>query len=117
MASITFLASSQPGGTLERLQVARCGRTLMDVIDRYGLRHRCECRSGGCGKCAVKVAVLHQEGPRPTLLLNQTERDTLLAKGKLSRYQYDSPVLGSSAPMWRLACQYQLGEEDIVVAL
>ncbi len=120
MSSITFLAQSQPGGTLERIQVrGRCpGRTLMDVIEQQGLRHRCVCRSGACGQCAVKVAVLSREGARrPQIQLGMAERETLFANGKLTRHQYASPILANSAPIWRLACQYQIGEEEIVVAL
>ncbi|SMF97720.1 Ferredoxin [Methylomagnum ishizawai] len=120
MAAITLLAQRQPGGTLERIQVrGRCpGRTLMDVIEQQGLRHRCVCRSGECGQCAVKVAILSREGAkRPQLHLGEAERKTLFAKGKLTRHQYASPILAYSAPIWRLACQYQVGEEDIVVAL
>lgn len=116
MAAITFLAQRRPGGALERIQVRSQGRTLMEVLEQQGLPHRCVCRTGSCGKCAVKVAVLHPEGRRPTLALGQAERETLYAGGKLTRHQYDSPLLAGSAPLWRLACQYQPGEEDIVVA-
>lgn len=116
MASITFLAQGQPGGTLERIQVRGCRRTLMELIEQQGLHHRCACRAGTCGRCAVKVAVLPSEGRRPALELGQTERETLFAGGKLTRHQYDSPLLAASVPLWRLACQYQPGDEDIVVA-
>jgi ferredoxin len=120
MPSITLLAQRQPGGMLERIQVrgrGRC-RTLMDVIEQQGLRHRCVCRTGTCGQCAVKVAVLHQDGAqRPEIQLGQAERETLFADGKLTRHQYASPLLAGGTPIWRLACQYQIGEEDIVVAL
>ena len=116
MASITLLAQRRSGGALERIQVRGCGHTLMELIEQQGLSHPCLCRAGTCGRCAVKVAVLHSEGQRPALRLGQTERETLYAGGKLTRHQYDSPLLAASAPLWRLACQYQPGEEDIVVA-
>jgi ferredoxin len=120
MASITLLAQRQPGGTLERIQVrgrGRC-RTLMELIEQQGLNHRCMCRAGSCGHCAVKVAVLPRESARrPEIQLGRAERETLFAGGKLTRQQYASPILACSAPIWRLACQYIVGEEDIVVAL
>jgi ferredoxin len=119
MASITFLAQRQHGGMTERIQVRRrCRRcTLLELIEQHGLRHRCECRTGTCGSCAVRVAVLHPEGGPPGICLGHTERETLFAGGRLTRQQYASPILACGRPIWRLACQYIVGEEDIVVAL
>jgi hypothetical protein len=121
MASITFLAPRQPDGTLERIQVDLLpgGRedTLLDLIERQGLRHPCECRDGTCGQCAVKVAVVNPDTGEPGVFLGRVERETLYACGRLTRHQYASPVLASHRPLWRLACQYAIGEEDIVVAL
>ncbi|HYE37191.1 2Fe-2S iron-sulfur cluster-binding protein [Methylocaldum sp.] len=120
MCSITFLGQRQNGGTLERTQVRfRGGRrcTLLELIEQHGLHHRCACRNGTCGSCAVKVAVLRHKGQHPGVYLGNPERETLFAAGRLTRQQYASPVLACSSPIWRLACQYLVGEEDIVVAL
>ena len=118
MSSITFLARQPQGGILERLKVpvpGDQGETLLDLIERQGLRHPCACRTGTCGRCAVKVAVLNSK--HQGVFLGSTERETLYAGGKLTRQQYASPVLATRRPLWRLACQYAVGDEDIVVAL
>ncbi|CAL1240564.1 2Fe-2S iron-sulfur cluster-binding protein [Candidatus Methylocalor cossyra] len=120
MGSITFLARRRCGGWVEQIQVRRSGRgrrTLLELIERHGLRHRCDCRAGTCGSCAVRVAVVGSQGGFPGVRLGPLERETLYAGGKLTRQQYAAPLVASGVPMWRLACQYHPGEEDIIVAL
>lgn len=120
MSSVTFLGPLGRDGMMQRVEVRlaageRC--TLLRLIERHDIPGKCICRSGECGSCAVKVALLHEVGTRPEVHIGAAEKKTLFASGKLTRQQFSSPFLAYRAPLWRLACQYVVGDEDIVVAL
>lgn len=119
MGTVTLLGQSKSDGMLEKIQISNFGidRTLLELIERHGLFHRCNCREGKCGTCAVKVAVLKRGSSMPGVHLGQLERETLFKAGRLSRHQYASPLLSFDHPLWRLACQYVVEEEEILVAL
>ena len=91
-------------------------RTLLSLIKEYNLPKECTCGEGKCGTCAVKVAPLRRQiGPR-TVKLSDEERDTLFMAGKISKQQYESGMLPDIPPLWRLACQYVVADEEIMVA-
>jgi len=119
MSSVTFLGPLKPGGKLERLEVRLSPSryyTLLDLFRQYGLPKACGCGKGQCGSCAVKVAVLGGRARYARTRLSKTEREALFASGKLTRQQYESRYLTTAAPLWRLACQYVIRDQDIVVA-
>ncbi len=90
--------------------------TLLSLSKKYQLALRCDCVSGKCGMCAVKVAPLNRESPRRVRLTGM-EKEVLHRLGKLSDQQYQSEELPDMPPLWRLACQYVVGDEDIWVAM
>lgn len=119
MSLVTFLAPRESHGMeAVRMRVELDEEvTLIDLMERQNLPSRCHCRGGACGQCAVKVALLSEAGQRAAVYLGNRERETLFAHGKLTRRQYELPFMTYSEPLWRLACQCQVGEHDIVVAL
>jgi len=115
MGSITFLnpALYEP----VTVPVPERGQdTLLSLSEKYRLPLRCDCKSGVCGTCAVKVAPLHRDGPH-AIRLSGMEKEVLHRLGKLSDQQYRSEQLPDMPPLWRLACQYVVEDEDIWVAL
>ncbi len=92
-------------------------RTLLSLASKFWFSLRCTCREGRCGTCAVKVAVLHTQGGPHTVQLSAEEKTVLYKAGKLTRAQYESEALADSPPLWRLACQYIVRDEDILVAM
>jgi ferredoxin len=89
--------------------------TLLSLIRKLDLPKQCICGEGKCGTCAVKVAPLHRgTGARP-VRLGEAERNALFQSGKLSQQQYESDALPDIPPLWRLACQYVVTDEEIMV--
>ncbi|GAO35454.1 ferredoxin [Sulfuricella sp. T08] len=115
MAAITFLNP----GLKDKVRVIippGSRATLLKLAKDLTLPLRCNCESGDCGTCAVKVVPLHHPHGNGTVRLGELEKNILFQAGKLSWQQYDSDVLKDMPPLWRLACQYQVKDEDILVA-
>ncbi|MBI5750960.1 MAG: 2Fe-2S iron-sulfur cluster binding domain-containing protein [Hydrogenophilales bacterium] len=116
MSTITFLTQPFRDKKLTVRLAPQEQRTLLSLIQEYKLPKKCTCGEGKCGSCAVKVAPMHrQTGPR-TVRLSDEERTALFKSGKLSRQQYESDGLPDIPPLWRLACQYVVMDEEIMVA-
>lgn len=96
---------------------SRRRRTLLSLASKLRLSLRCMCREGACGTCAVKVAVLQSRDGSHTVRLSAEEKAVLFKSGKLTREQYESETLADNPPLWRLACQYVVRDEDILVAI
>jgi len=115
MSTVTFL--TQPLRNKLTIQLEpKDRRTLLSLIREYNLPKQCSCGEGKCGTCAVKVAPLNRQGESRTVHLSDEERRALFLSGKLSQQQYESEVLPDIPPLWRLACQYVVLDEDIMVA-
>jgi len=115
MGTVTFLAP--PFQDQFVVHTAFHGRTLLSLARKFRVSLRCTCRKGACGTCAVKVAVLHPRSEPHTVRLSAEEKAVLYQAGKLTREQYESETLADSPPLWRLACQYIVRDEDILVAM
>ena len=116
MGMVTFLAAPFRRQHVLRVQ-AGGWRTLLNLARRLDLPLRCQCQAGACGTCAVKVAVLRPGNGGPGVRLGAEEKAVLYRAGKLTREQYESDTLPASPPLWRLACQYVVWDEDILVAM
>ncbi len=114
MGTVTFLDPPFLGQSVSR--IAPYGRTLLNLARSLNLRLHTDCRMGRCGACAVKVAVLGTRG-KCKVHLGETEKTILYQAGKISREQYESNSIAGSKPVWRLACQYVIRNEEILVAL
>jgi len=107
MGTITFVA---PGFrrrvTLDAASAGR--RTLLAIARAEGIPILFTCEAGGCGACIVHVA--RTAGTLPQL----TDEETLLLRvlGKLDDGLESDDTGGVR---FRLACQYVVGDEDIVV--
>lgn len=119
MTQVTFLAPGQNNGmsTVEVQIASTDAYTLIELMEQCGMPIECTCCIGACGRCAVKVALVNKKGGRLKISLSEKEKRILLAHGKLTRRQSELPFLTYRGPVWRLACQFQVGENDIIVAL
>ncbi len=115
MAEVTFLTLKLPDRYTVNVDPAQ-RRTLLSLMREFRIPGYCRCEEGRCGSCAVKVL------PRPgrpgarRVTLSGREKRALLKRGKISRQQYETDVLADVPPLWRLACQYVVGDEPILVA-
>lgn len=112
MSSVTFLSLALLN---EVIVPTRGRRTLLSLARSYRIPLRYACQRGNCGSCAVKVAALNWPVPK-SVRLDKREKKVLYQTGKLTPQQYASETLTNVPPLWRLACQYEVEDEDILVA-
>lgn len=115
MAAVTFLNP----GLRDKIRISvPAGRnaTLLELAREQDVPLRCRCKKGICGTCAVKVVPLRAEAAPRQVRLSWQEKALLLRAGKLSQSQFDNEALADMPPLWRLACQFQVPDEDILVA-
>ena len=110
MAVIHFRSNTSE--TTVHVQVPPGGRrTLLSVARDAGVALLFNCEVGDCGACLVEVAT-RSIGPRSVSPLTEKERFLLQAQNRLSAA---NAAADRVAPMARLACQYEVHDEDIVV--
>jgi ferredoxin len=115
MATVRILGSSTLQERVEASVGAEERRTLLSVMRERNLPHHLTCSEGRCGSCAVKVAPFKRTAGAGSVRLSELERKLLYRTGKLSRQQVEAEVLADIPPLWRLACQYVVQDEDIMV--
>jgi ferredoxin len=94
----------------------RQGRTLLSLMREFRIPGYCRCEEGKCGTCAVKVVPRRAQPEARSITLNSREKRALLKRGKLTQQQYEKDAIADMPPLWRLACQYVVGDEPILVA-
>lgn len=113
MPNITF---SSPKMRKDLTVYAAAGdrQTILGVARAHAVGIDCECQKGECGSCTVEVIHI---GNKPPMGVHVTEKEklTLLTSGKLKKSEFEELELLDLAPRYRLACQYMLLDEDIVV--
>lgn len=113
MANVTF-----SGPTLDKditvYAVAGDMGTLLALAKKNNIPIPFQCQDGECGSCLVKIT--HLEGKTPMgIALTQKEKATLSVNGKLSKQARDNAEVNDIPPPYRLACQYIVRNEDILV--
>ncbi len=89
-------------------------RTLLAVAKQHKVPLQRDCENGECGACAIRVTVLSNWQPLG-MHLTEKEKTVLRTVGKLSKQQIEDAELRDAPPRWRLACQYIVRDEDILV--
>lgn len=89
-------------------------RTLLAVAKQHKIPVHFECENGECGSCAIQVGVLGAKLPLASHL-TEKEKAVLKLAGKISKEQIADAELKDIPPPWRLACQYIVRDEEIVV--
>jgi ferredoxin len=113
MANITF---SSPKLKKDITVYATAGdtSTLLSVAKEHKIPMNFECENGECGSCAIQVSIL---GNKQALGVNLTEKEKTALKlaGKITQVQIESAENNDIPPPWRLACQFIVRNEDILV--
>ena len=88
--------------------------TLLALAKKNDIPIPCQCQDGNCGSCLVKVTVL---GTKPPLAISLQEKEKLAlsVNGKLKKEWLENAEVNDMPPPYRLACQYIVRDEDIVV--
>lgn len=87
--------------------------TLLSLARAHAVPILFTCEGGGCGACLVEVETLTASRQQPRLTFEETW--LLRAMDKLGAEEGDEVDAGSRRRRYRLACQYPVGDDDILV--
>lgn len=113
MANVTF---SSPKIKKDLTVYATAGDTgtLLALAKQHKIPLEFECENGECGSCAVQVDVLANRQPMG-MHLTEKEKTALKLAGKITKDQIQNAEVNDVPPPWRLACQFIVRNEDILV--
>lgn len=113
MAIVTF-SSPRMKKDLSVYAVAGDTHTLLSVAKANQVPLDFECENGECGSCAVQVSVLSDKTPMG-VALTEKEKTVLRFSGKITAEQISAAETKDLPPPYRLACQFIVRNEDILV--
>ncbi|MDC7788587.1 ferredoxin [Rhodoplanes tepidamans] len=113
MADVTFTSPAMPKDVTV-YAIAGDTRTLLSVAKEHKVPIHFECENGECGSCACEVSVLSGKTPLG-ISLTEKEKTVLKLAGKITQQQIDDAEVKDLPPPWRLACQFIVRHEDILV--
>lgn len=113
MANVTFSGPTMPKD-LTVYAVAGDRGTILALAKKHEITIPFQCQDGNCGSCLIKVTTL---GSNQSLAQDLTEKEklTLSVNGKLTKASLEKVEVDHIAPAYRLACQYIIRDEDILV--
>jgi ferredoxin len=113
MAIVTF-SSPRMKKDLSVYAVAGDTHTLLSVAKANNVPLDFECENGECGSCCVQVQVLSDKAPLG-VALTEKEKTVLRFAGKITAQQIADAETKDVPPPNRLACQFVVRNEDILV--
>lgn len=87
--------------------------TVLSVAEANKVAIPHDCRDGECGSCLIEVVTL--SGKTMGSLLTEKEKAQLKALGKITAEDIRKAEVEDVAPRFRLACQYVVRDQDILV--
>ncbi len=114
MGNVTFIA---PPFDVERvIKLEPChGATLLMIAREIPWPAHKTCGQGLCGACAVKIVYRDRGRAAARVILSPDEKMVLYQAGKLTDAEYRAQDIAAHPALWRLACQYVVEDEDILV--
>ncbi len=113
MANVTF-TSPRMKRDVTVYAVAGDTHSLLAVAQANKIPVDFECQNGECGSCAIQVTVLSGKTPMG-IALTEKEKTALKLAGKITPAQIADAETNDRPPPWRLACQFIVRNEDILV--
>lgn len=113
MANVTF-TSPRLKKDVTVYAVAGDTHTLLSVAKANNVPLHFECENGECGSCLIQVSVLSGKAPIG-MSLTEKEKTVLRFAGKITQAQIDDAETNDRPPPWRLACQFIVRDEDVLV--
>ena len=113
MANITF---SSPVMAKDVTVYAIAGHrgTILAVAKANKIPIPFDCQDGECGSCLVEVKNMTPER-KHGIALTEKEKELLRQLGKITREEIVDAEVNDMPPRYRLACQYFVRDEDILV--
>ena len=113
MAIVTF-TSPRMKKDVTVYAVAGDTHTLLSVAKTNNVPLDFECENGECGSCCVEVSILSDKAPMG-VALTEKEKTVLRFAGKITAQQIEDAETKDVPPPNRLACQFIVRNEDILV--
>lgn len=113
MTTITF-SSPKLTKTVQVNKAERNGKTVLSIAKEHGVPIPFNCEGGACSACLIDVDVV-SERHLTTVELTEQEKLVLKVMGELTDEDIKAAQSEGVPPKCRLACQYRIGNEDIVV--
>ncbi len=114
MGNVMFIAPPFDAERVIRLEPRR-GATLLALAREVPWPAHKTCGQGLCGACAVKIVYRDRKRAPARIALSPDEKTVLYQAGKLTDAEYRAPDIPAHPALWRLACQYVVEDEDILV--
>jgi ferredoxin len=112
MSNVTF-SSPLLHKNLTVYAVAGDTSTVLAVAEAHKVPIPHDCRDGECGSCLIEVVTL--SGKTMGSLLTEKEKAQLKSLGKITPEEIRLAEVEDIAPRFRLACQYVVRDQDILV--
>ena len=87
--------------------------TILSVADSHKIPIPHDCKEGNCGSCLIEVVTL--TGKTMGSMLTDKEKDQLKGLGKITEAEITRAEVDDVMPKYRLACQYIVRDQDILV--
>jgi ferredoxin len=87
--------------------------TVLAVAEAHKVPIPHDCKDGECGSCLIEVVTL--SGKTMGSLLTEKEKNLLKSLGKITSDEIRAAEVEDIAPKFRLACQYVVRDQDILV--
>ena len=113
MANVTF-SSPHMHRDVTVYAVAGDTHTLLSVAQKNKVPVEFECQNGECGSCMIEVTILSDKAPIG-MALTEKGKTVLRFAGKITRKEIEDAETNDRPPPWRLACQFIVRNEDILV--
>lgn len=113
MANVTF-SSPRMARDITVYAVAGDNKTLLSVAQAHKIPVHFECENGECGSCCIEVKLLGTKAPMG-VALTEKEKAVLRYSGKITQKEIEDAEVNDRPPRWRLACQFIVRNEDILV--
>lgn len=114
MANITF-RSPVMAKDITVYGVAGERGTLLSLAKAHKVPIPFDCGDGECGSCLVQVQYQGENGPM-SLTVTEKEKEVLRQLGKITPAEIENAEVNDMPPPHRLACQYIIRHEDILVS-
>ncbi len=88
--------------------------TVLSVARANGVKIAYECQEGECGSCLIQIEYVVGQ-PRMAIALTDREKTKLRDLGKITREQIKDAEVNDIAPPFRLACQFIVREEEMII--
>lgn len=114
MANVTF-RSPVMAKDLTVYGIAGERGTLLSLAKEHNVPIPFDCGDGECGSCLIEVEYLGKKGVPMSLSVQEKEKEMLRQLGKITPEEIENAEVNDMPPRHRLACQYIIRDEDIVV--